>query len=493
MKKIIYFIAFIAFITSCTEEMQNINLGDPLTSEQVVLNVTQTATANVYDISVTVPQGIVKIDLGNGSKIEGNSGQAQYPFKGDYTITVNVAAPGGITTKVMTLKVAIDNYELLNDPVYNLLTGGVNAAQGKTWVLDSLAKGHMGVGPDNAFTPDWWSASPLDKKGKMIYDDEITFMLKGAKVMLKNNGKSYVNGGGEAAMKARGATLEPEANYGSAGGDFVASYNPGTNWTWGITKDGTNNYISFPLKEAFFMYFVGESDKYQILSLTENEMHIRVQLPGLAWYFKLIKKGFVKDIPVPTTKPYGTTNVNVSFDAASVPAFTWIDKDVSEIATIDNPYKAGINTSNKIAKYHRGTAQRFANVSFPVPVNMNLTQRNKFKLKVYFPSTNIYYANYKGELYNWGEGETSTFNSYYQAHHNPTVEIRLQNGERDDPWNEQKGIAKVVTQFDTWVEYEFDFSSEAAIKTYDRILIQMGGEPKTIDGIFYFDDLVLLP
>ena len=492
MKKIIYFIAIILFATSCTEEMQNISLGDPLTNEDVVLKVTETTTANVYDISVTVPQGIVKIDLGNGSKIEGNVGQAQYPFKGDYSIVIKVAAPGGITTKTMILKVVNDNYELLNDPLYNLLTGGIDAVNGKTWVLDSLSKGHMGVGPDNAFTPEWWAASALDKKGKMIYDDEITFMLKGAKVILNNNGKSYINGGGKDAMIARGATLEPEANYGSAGGDFVGTYNPKSNWTWAISKEGDNNFINFPLNEAFFMYFVGESEKYQILSITADEMHIRVQLPGLAWYFKLIRKGFVKDVPVPTTKPYGTTNVNLSFDAASVPAFTWIDKDIQEIATIDNPYKSGINTSNKIAKYHRGTV-RFANVSFGVPVNLNLTQRNKFKMKVYFPSSNTYYANYTNQAFNWGEAENSTFNTYYQAHHNPTIEVRLQNGERDDPWNEQKGIAKVVTQFDTWVEYEFDFSSESAIKTYDRILIQMGGEPKIIDGIFYFDDLELLP
>jgi len=493
MKKIIYLILVLVFTASCTEEMKDIMLSEPLTQDELAVQVSATETQNVYNITVTVPEGIVKIDLGNGSKIEGKTGQASYPFKGDYTILINVAANGGITQKTVVLKVEADNYELLNDPIYNLLTGGSAAVDGKTWVLDSITKGHMGCGPDNTFITEWWAAAPMDKKGKMIYDDEITFKLKGAKVVLDNKGKTFVNGAGEKDMKSRGATLEPEALYGAAGGDFVATYTTASTWTWGITKDGDNTFINFPTKQAFFMYFVGESDRYQILSLTEDEMYIRVQMPGIAWYFKLIRKGFVRDVPVPTTKPYGVTDVNLSFDNASVPSLTWIATDVSEIATIDNPYKLGINSSNKIAKYHRGTAQRFANVSFAVPVNMNLTQRNKFKMKVYFPSSNTYYTAYNGELYNWAEGETSTFNSFYQAHHNPTVEIRLQNGERDDPWNEQKGIAKVVTQFDTWVEYEFDFSSEANIKTYDRILIQMGGEPKTIDGIFYLDDLQLLP
>ncbi|MDD2797175.1 MAG: hypothetical protein PHV20_01135 [Bacteroidales bacterium] len=294
MKKFgILFIAAI-FAASCTPDMKTITIPDALVADQVNITVTPTTTANVYDVNVTVPEGIVKIDLDNGTKINGTSGQAIYPFKGTYTINVDVASKGGITNKKAVVQVADDNYELLNDPVYNFLTGGTSATNGRTWVVDSLSKGHMGVGPTTSFIPEWWAAPPMDKKGKQIYDDEITFVLKGAKVNYNNGGKSYVNGAAKNAMVARGALVEAEAVYGPAGGDFVATYATGNNWTWSITKENGKSYINFPAGQAFFMYFVDPCVKYEILSISDNELSVRVEVPGLAWYVSLVRKGWVR-------------------------------------------------------------------------------------------------------------------------------------------------------------------------------------------------------
>lgn len=295
MKNIIILFIAALFAASCTQEMSTITIPDAITQDQIGIVVTPTATQNVYDVKVNVPEGIVKINFGNGVKVDGTSGQASYPFKGSYDITVNVASKGGITSKTTVLKVDADNYELLSDPVYTYLTGGPSAINGKTWVLDSLSKGHMGVGPPAGTTPEWWTAPALDKKGKQIYDDEITFKLKGAKVTLDNKGKTYVNGAGKTSMLNRGATLmEEEALYGPAGADFVATYATGNDWTWGITKDADAAYINFPTGQAFFMYYVGGNEKYKILSISENELYVRIDVPGLAWYFKLIKKGYVR-------------------------------------------------------------------------------------------------------------------------------------------------------------------------------------------------------
>lgn len=295
MKKLaIIFIAAL-FVASCTQEMSDITIPDALTQDQIAISITPTDTANVYDVKVTVPDGIVKIDLGNGKLIEGAKGRASYPFKGSYTISVDVASKGGITSKSTVLQIDANNYVLLDDPIYNYLTGGPAAVDGKTWVLDSLSKGHMGVGPLAGATPEWWSAPPMDKKGKQIYDDEITFKLKDAKVTLENHGKTYLNGSAKTAMQNRGASLiEAEALYGPAGADFVATYTTGSNWTWGVTKEADATYINFPTGQAFFMYYVGANEKYKIISISDDELSVRIDVPGLAWYFKLIRKGFVR-------------------------------------------------------------------------------------------------------------------------------------------------------------------------------------------------------
>ena len=275
--------------------MKEIVLPDPITTDQVKITVTPTTVQNVYDVAVSVSDGIVKMDFDNGTKVNGTTGIATYPFKGDYTIKVQVDTAGGITQNTVVVKVADDNYELLNDPLYNFLTGGPSAVNGKTWVVDSISKGHLGCGPNSSFKDEWWSAPAMDKKGKQMYDDEITFKLKGAKVIYNNHGKSYVNGAAKPDMVSRGAALiEAEGLYGAAGGDFVATYTPGSNWTWSLTKDAGRNYINFPLGQAFFMYFAGNVEKYEIQTINENEMYIRIELPAIVWYVKLIKKGYVR-------------------------------------------------------------------------------------------------------------------------------------------------------------------------------------------------------
>ena len=41
-----------------------------------------------------------------------------------------------------------DDFSLLNNPIFTLLTGGIDSVNGKTWVIDSARQGHFGVGPN---------------------------------------------------------------------------------------------------------------------------------------------------------------------------------------------------------------------------------------------------------------------------------------------------------------------------------------------------------
>src|SRR5690606_26606283 len=133
----------------------------------------------------------VTFDLGNGSKINKESGVAYYPLPDDYTITMTIKTNNGSSSISKTHTTTETDYSLFDDPMMIALSGGVDALEGKTWVLDSLSQGHLGVGPAGSEGLEWWSAAPLNKSGFQIYDDRLTFKMVGFEAIYENNGKSY--------------------------------------------------------------------------------------------------------------------------------------------------------------------------------------------------------------------------------------------------------------------------------------------------------------
>jgi len=128
-----------------------------------------------------------------------------------------------------------------------------------------------------------------------------------------------------------------------------------------------------------------------------------------------------------------------------------------------------MNANNHVAEYNRTGDFEWTNAQFILDHRMDLSARNKFELKVYFPSSN----DYTGEL-------------------TPTVAIKLQNSLLGpDAWTTQTEVKLDVTEFDTWVLLVFDFSVAADIVDYDQVVIQLGGEGHFVAGQFYFDDKYL--
>ena len=67
---------------------------------------------------------------------------------------------------------------------------------GKVWVMDSSAKGHLGCGPSVESPVEWWSANADDKADFGMYDDEITFFPDGKYVYSSGaDGLMYINWG----------------------------------------------------------------------------------------------------------------------------------------------------------------------------------------------------------------------------------------------------------------------------------------------------------
>ena len=277
MKKLWLILLSAAVITSCKNGGDDGGTIDP-PGDNVVITVTETSVQNVYTVSANLEASAqLRWDLGNGSTATGNNVTAKYPFKGDYTITLTYKSPTTYETltKTKSLTVATDNPNLVESltPEGILLSGGLGMPDGKTWVLDSLTYGHLGTGQESSYEAGDWNAGEMDKKGEGYYNQSMTFKPDYG-FTLKNNGITWGGGSAsEAEMAARGAVKITDID-----DEWTArkyTYTPGTDWKWQFVTEDGKNYINFANNTGFLIYFRPGPHKYEILTLNENELHVR--------------------------------------------------------------------------------------------------------------------------------------------------------------------------------------------------------------------------
>jgi PKD repeat protein len=464
-------IAAIMMILSCTPyEDPRPDLGEAPTSELVKFDFAATSeNANIIKFTNKSEGFKFLWDFGNGTKAEGTEVTAAYPLKGEYTVTLTIFTKGGMAKNTKVVSIANTNPLMLDRPDYNLLTGGANQIEGKTWIIDKGASGHMGVGPAAGNFPEWWAAPANDKEGMGLYDDEYTFKLAGFAFDMKTNGDIFVNNAHVATFGGSGD-----------GQDQKLSYNPPASLTWTIVDEGDNKFLQ--ISDGGFIGFYTGVRRYQILSLTENEMSLKFldsKNPDLAWYHKLIRKGFSRPAPV---IPYKSEDIFANFD---IPGnVIWKTGEILGFEdTYDNPAPVGVNTSRKVAKYRRGAgeAHMWTNLQIELGYKIDLRERNKFTLKVFMPGYNDY--------------TTESAPDWWPVYRKLTkqVALKLQNSEHGAPWETQAEVIAQVNILDQWIELEFDFGSFAERTDLDKIVLQIGGEGHFIPGIFFFDDFKLLP
>lgn len=214
MKKIKILIASflmlgIAFlIASCQPETYS--LGSTPDKSEIDFEITQDFTADPGGNTVIMTnktKGVVLTwNYGTGKsnkKVE----TVKYAFKGDYTIYISAVTAGGIVElDPVTITVTDDNLSYVDDPIWNLLTGGVGNS--KTWLLDLDAEGTSKYfagpmffyGTDNAwleggdagcYGADCWNWSPEWKGNEWIAAQgdygSMTFSLDGGPFLTTNH------------------------------------------------------------------------------------------------------------------------------------------------------------------------------------------------------------------------------------------------------------------------------------------------------------------
>lgn len=479
MKKILYSLVWVlaihTLLTACKEE--NPQLANPPVASDVTFTYEyDTENPNIVHFTNT-SEGFKAIwDFGNGQSSGENDASIGYPVKGDYTVKLTILTAGGAATSSQIVEIENTNPLMLDIPEYNMLTGGANDADGKTWMVDKDIPGHLGVGPNGGAGPDWYSAGPNEKTGKHLYDDEMTFKLDGFSFSHVVNDYFYANGG---YGTLPGALPEP-----GGGADYIVPWTPKVS-TWNVTNNGDGTYGLTVSNGEFIGYYQGAT-AYTILSLSNDEMHIRAKDPNAGdpcctWYQRLIRKGYVRPTDPEEPMEYKIEDIEDNFEGSSDVEYA---NDAGGIITVgyDNPAPVGINTSGNVALYVKtnGAGSQFANVQIRLDYKMDIRVRNKFKLKVFIPGYNDY---------------TTTGGEPWQSYNTlqKQVSIKLQNRELGgNAYTTQAEVKHTNLETDKWLELEFDFSGVSTREDFDQIVIQLGGEAIHTGGIFFIDDLELL-
>jgi hypothetical protein len=223
-----------------------------------------------------------KIDFGNGISDMVPSGSIVYKYKAtgtrEYTITVSAVGTGGVQT-VASVKVKVYvRFEVPADIVTSLTNNS-----SKKWVTDKETDGHFGVSATDVFAPLWYSATPNSREA-CAYDDVITFTKDAngnISISVDNVGQSFSIGAATGFYGFSG----PDGcyNINTGGTKNLLFYESSSSSTPDVSRR-----VDFEVPGNGIVNFGTGGKAYEILSITETQLHIRnIGADGNAWYQKL--------------------------------------------------------------------------------------------------------------------------------------------------------------------------------------------------------------
>lgn len=147
-------------------------------------------------------------------------------------------------------------------------------AEGKVWVMDAAAEGHLACGPGHDDPAGWWSAKAFEKAESGMYDDELTFCPDGKYIFSPGpDGKIYINYGctviGPTTTGKDDLTIDwhtQEAAYTFANGVIT------------LSAETVIGYV--PGDSAY------ENPVFTVKELSETNMTLIVDLEGVSWQYK---------------------------------------------------------------------------------------------------------------------------------------------------------------------------------------------------------------
>ncbi|OHX66196.1 hypothetical protein [Flammeovirga pacifica] len=485
MKKYIHsFLSFVMVLAMASCSEQKPEVGPTPTADDVTFTVTPTSdNPNIVEFTNTTPESIAFWKFSTGASDKGEKVTAEFAVKGEYTAELTVIKSGGQATSSKVITIDQTDFTLLDREDYNFLTGGGDSLDGKNWKFDKMTRGHMGIGPPEGSTPEWWQADPMSKDGRGAYDDLVNFNLNGFKFGLTNNGDSYAKSYMNDWFTSRGGTIVKDDDDNT----YAITFDDQSDWNWAISERDGKSYLSLS-GDAFMSWHTGGNQEYEIITLNEDELYLRtIGDDGNAWYYGFIREGFERPVVPPVEKPYEANDIFDDFAGNNSLSFI-ADGTLDFTAGVDNFDQMG-NTAAQIGRYVRteagGDDGWFQNYQAELPFRVDLSSRNIFKMKVLMLSSNDFTtATPAAETPEWLGDVAMT----------PTVALRLEDTKMgSNGWETRAEVSQTITtdQMGTWVELTFDFSGVSDRTDFDKIIIQIGGEGHTRPGTFYVSDFRL--
>lgn len=473
-------------LTACDpQEKDDYSLGaaNTITLEQITFTQTTSEKSdNVITFTRTTDLSYpyaVKWDLGNGVTSKQKTVTGEYPLKGDYNVSLTLStADGTSVSKAFVLNIPEDDFGLIDTPAYRNLTGGIDDADGKVWVIDQWnnfakevaektgysVKGHMGLDAPNSYGQTWWGAGPNEKASGdntwTLYTHKFTFIQNGVQLKIENSGDGY---GRKASAESVGGFAVKEIS----GDDAIFDY-AGGNYTFALDESG--KYPKLTLSGNAFMGYYCGTQEYEIFYQTDKVMALRIfnSVENQDWVMVYcLEELNVENAEPEIEKMPKAVPLTDNFEDAEA-MLPWVAETMGDKrGVVDNPAPVPVNESDKVYRYQK-SAEFYSNLSYTAPDYLfDLTTQNKIRVKVFIPS----YNDYTAEVLK------------------PQLAVKLQDSSKGgNAWQTQTEIVKGNLEMDKWIELEFDFSSVADRKDYDKIVIQFGAEGHAAPGIFFFDD-----
>ena len=316
MKKIknIYIILFSVLTAFFGCQEKEYEFGDVITPSNIVItaNIAGVDTNNPYgdgtgfvDFTVTADNALsYKFNYGDGTEIESvPSGIVTKRFSitdiNTYTVIVTAIGTGGVTS---TTSVDLTVYSSFEDIEAVALLAGTQIGDSKTWYWQADKALHVGLGPvtddygNGEFAWEaWWNGiQAWDTEKSCMYDNEFVFTVTQDGLTFEQTvGPAFVPGTYAGYLGVGGDQCHDETVATTMFGVKNVTFAPSSSKAAleGTYDDVPYRKTSFEISDGGFMgWFVGSST-YDIISISDDEMTVRViedaaSGSGAAWYHK---------------------------------------------------------------------------------------------------------------------------------------------------------------------------------------------------------------
>lgn len=310
MKNLKYYIGFVLSIallfTSCQEDDSTI--GDIITPTNVTISaeiVGQDADnpygdgSGIVNFTSTAENEITyQFNFGDGNTGVAPSGETVHRFTqtgiNTYTVVASAVGTGGV---VSSTSMEVEVYSSFSDVEAENFLAGELVGDSKTWYWAANLPLHVGLGPveddygNGEFAYEaWWNAIlAWDAEKYCMYTDEFVFTRGETGLTFEQTvGPAFVPGTYSETLGIDGDTCHDETVIPSMFGLKNVSFLPSTSKAAleGSYNEEPYRQTSFEISDGGFMGWYVGSSTYDIISVTEDELRVRIIQDGngFAWY-----------------------------------------------------------------------------------------------------------------------------------------------------------------------------------------------------------------